>query len=195
MPAEIKSIAGTLNLDDPLESLGKAFHRDARNVEFDGTPPNRRIKVKPGNIVVPNSLLPATGTNKTICRKYDSITKRIYFFNYNSAGNHGIYLYNTIPGTFQRLIEVGINTIGDPLAFTAESHTNFDIIYGDSVQGDILYYLDSLGRSSKINVSRALAGGYGNIQRSFLDVAKEPADIPPYVVYETDATNTVNNLR
>jgi hypothetical protein len=195
MPPEIKMLAGALNLDDPLESLGKAFHRDARNIEFDGTPPNRRVKTKPGNIAVSNALLPATGTNKTICRKYDSITKRIYFFNYNSGGKHGIYFYNTIPGTFQRLIEVGINTIGDPLAFNAESHTNFDIIYGDSVQGDILYWLDSLGRASKINVSRALAGGYGNIQRSFLDVAKEPADIPPYVVYETDATNTVNNLR
>lgn len=195
MPTEVKTLAGMLNLDDPLESLGKAFHRDARNIEFDGTPPNRRIKIKPGNIAVPNTLLPATGVNKVICAKYDSITKRIYFLNFNSGGNHGIYLYNTIPGTFQRLVEVGINTNGDPLGFTAESHTNFDIIYGDSAQGDIIYYLDSLFRPSKINVNRALSGGYGSIQRSFLDVAKEPADIPPTCIYEIDPTSTVNNLR
>jgi len=195
MPPEIKMLAGTLNLDDPLESLGKAFHRDGRNIEFDGTPPNRRCKIKPGNIAVPNVLLPAIGVNKTISERYDSLTKRIYFFNYNSGGKHGIYLYNTILGTFQRLVEVGINTIGDPLAFTAESYTNNDIINADSVQGDILYYLDSLGRPSKINVARALAAGYGSIQRSFLDVAKEPADIPPCVIYERDPANTVNNQR
>lgn len=195
MPPEIKTLLGAMNLDDPLESVGKGFHVDARNIEFDGTPPNRRAKIKPGNMAVPNSLLPPTGVNKIICRKYDSITKRIYFFNFNSAGSHGIYLYNTIPGTFQRLVQVGVNTLGDPLAFTAESHTNLDVIYGDGAQGDIMYFLDSLGRPSKVNISTALSGGYGNIKRSFLDVAKEPADMPPVCVYEQDASSTVNNLR
>lgn len=195
MPTEIKQLIGALDLDSSLETIGKGFHRDARNTDFEGVPPNRRAKIKPGNVAITNSLLPATDVNKTICRKYDPITKRIFFLNYNSGGKHGIYLYNTIAGTFQRLVEVGINTIGDPLAFTAESHTNIDIIYGDSTQGDILYYVDSLGRPSKININRALAGGYGNIQRSYLDVAKEPADIPPYVVYEIDPSNTINNLR
>lgn len=195
MPPEIKSLLGQLNLDDPLESLGNGFHRDSRNIEFDGTPPHRRVKQKPGNISITNSLLPVDGVNKTICEKYDSITQRIFFLNYNSQGYHGIYLYNTNAGTFQRLVEVGVNTIGDPLAFTAESHTNIDIIYGDSSQGNILYYIDSLGRASKINIDRALSGGYGNIQRSFLDVAKEPAAIPPYVKYESDPLNTINNLR
>jgi len=195
MPTEIKQLIGALNLDDPIEVLGKGFHRDATGVYPEGTPPNRRFRVLSSNEEIVNSLLPATGTNKTICQKYDAINNRIFFFNYNSLGNHGIYVYNRLSNTFQRLVEVGINTTGDPLEFTAESHTNIDIIYGDSTLGDLLLFVDSLGRPSKININRALSGGYGTIQRSFLDVAKEPAPIPPIVVYEYDAANTVNNLR
>lgn len=192
---EIKQFIGALNLDDSLEVIGKGNHNSARNIVFTGTPPNRRVNVMAGNILVNNSLLPATGVNKTIGEKYDPINKRIYFFNYNSLGKNGIYIFNTIPKTFQRLVEVGVNTIDDPLAFNAEIIYNIDVIYGDSQQGDILYYIDTLFRPSKININTALSGGYGSIQRSFLDVAKEPADIPPYVVYEDDSANTINNLR
>lgn len=192
---EIKQFLGAVNLDDPIEVLGKGFHRDSRGIVWEGMPPNRRARVIYGNSAVPSAFLPVTGTNKTIARKYDSLTKRIFYWNYNSAGEHGIYCYNTIGTTFQRLIEVGINTVGDPLQFSAESFVNYDIIYGDSTQGDILYWIDSLGRPSKININRALSGGYGSIQRSFLDVAKEPAAIPPYIVYENDPTNTINNCR
>lgn len=195
MPQEIKQLAGAMNLDDPDEVIGAAFHRDARNICFKGLPPNRRLELIAGNTSISNALLPITGINKTILCRYDPINKCIYFFNYNSGGSHGIYRFNTMPQVFQRLVEVGVNTNGDVLGFTGEILYNFDIIYGDSVQGDIIYWVDSLGRPSKINVTRALAGGYGTIERSFLDVSKEPSDIPPYVVYEDDGSNTVNNLR
>lgn len=192
---EIKQLTGALNLDDPIEVLGKGFHRDATGIYFEGTVPNRRVRVLSSNEEIVNSLLPATGTNKTICQKYDPINSRIFFLNYNSLGNHGVYVYNRLSNTFQRLVEVGINTSGDPLQFTPDSHSNIDIIYGDSSQGDILYFIDSIGRPTKVNINRALSGGYGSIQRSFMDVAKEPSPAPPVVVYEYDAANTVNNLR
>jgi hypothetical protein len=195
MPQEIKQLIGAMNLDDPIESIGRGFHRDARNIVFRGTPPNRRVELVPGNAVKNNAFLPGSGTNKTILERYDPKNKCIYFFNFNSAGSHGIYRFNTIPETFQRLVEVGVNTNGDVLGFTAEKLFNFDIIYGDSSQGDIIYWIDSLGRTSKLNVSRALTGGYGTFERTFLDVCKEPADIPPVCIYEKDAANTVNNLR
>lgn len=184
-----------LNLDDPLKAVASTMHVGGRNIYFTGTPPNREANVVQGVLPVVNALLPSTGVNKTILEKYDQKNKRIYFANYNSTGKHGIYSFDTVAQTFSRLIEVGINTSGDPLAFTAESMYNADIIYGDSTQGDILYFTDSLNRPTKININRALSGGYGTIFRSFLDVAKEPADLIPYVVYENDPANTVNALR
>lgn len=192
---EIKQLSGIMNIDDPDETIGSGFHRDARNILFTGTPPNRKAQLIPGNDLKGSPLLPIVGVNKTILESYDAKNRCIYYFNFNSNGSHGIYRFNTISETFQRLIEVGVTTNGDILNFTAEKLYNFDIIYGDSVQGDILYWTDSLGRPSKVNVTRALNGGYGTMDRSFIDVAKEPSDIPPYVVYENDPTCTVNNLR
>lgn len=192
---QLKQLSGMLNLDDPLETVALVSHVGARNIYFTGTPPNRKANVVQGVLPISNSLLPTAGINKTIFQKYDQVNKRIYFANFNSSGSHGIYSFDTVAQTFSRLIEVGINTTGDPLTFTAESIYNTDIIYGDSTQGDILYFTDSLNRPTKININRALSGGYGSIRRSFLDVAKEPADLIPYVAYENDPANTVNNLR
>lgn len=192
---QLKQLSGMLNLDDPLKVVAPTSHVGARNIYFTGTPPNREANVVQGVLPITNALLPSSGVNKTIFKKYDQKNKRIYFGNYNSSGSHGIYLFDTIAQTFSRLIEVGINTSGDPLAFTAESIYNTDIIYGDNTQGDILYFTDSLNRPTKININRALSGGYGTILRSYLDVAKEPADMMPYVTYEDDPANTVNNLR
>jgi len=194
--AEIKQFAGAMNLDDPNEVIGKGFHKDARNIRFRGTMPNMRAEIMAGNIALTNSLLPAAGVNVTIGRYYDAVKKRIIFFNYNSSGNHGIYLFNTVSQTFQRIVEVGVNANGDVLGFDANVIIyNIDLIYGDSTQGDILYWINSQYECCKINIDTAIAGGYGTIQRSFLDVAKEPADIPPYVIYESDPSNTINNLR
>lgn len=192
---QIKQLSGMLNLDDPAKAVAPTSHIGGRNIYFTGTPPNREANVVQGVLPVINALLPSTGVNKTIFTKYDQVNKRIYFANFNSSGKHGIYSFDTIAQSFSRLIEVGINTSGDPLAFTAESLTNTDIIYGDSTLGDILYFTDSLNRPTKININRALSGGYGIIRRSYLDVAKEPSDIIPYVTYENDPSNTVNALR
>lgn len=195
MPVELIPFTGIMDLDSPDSVIPMAHHQEARNIVFRGTQPSLRLENLPGTTLIPFSTLPPSGTNKTKGKFYDPIGKRIFFFNYNSNFTSGIYVYNTIQGTFETLVQVGFNTTLDPLGFTPDVISNIDIIYGDSTQGDILYWIDDLGRPSKINVKRALDGDYGSIQRSFLDVAKEPADIPPYVVYENDNTVTVNNLR
>lgn len=195
MPIELVPFTGIMDLDSPNEVIPMAHHQEARNIHFRGMQPNLRIENIPGTTELVNPLLPIVGVNKTIGKYDDAINKRIFFFNYNSEDSSGIYVYNTIPATFQRLVELGINNSGDPLGFDAGVISDIDVIYGDSEQGDILYWVDTQGRPSKINVKTALAGDYGFIARSFLDVAKEPADIPPYVVYENDPAATVNNLR
>lgn len=104
-------------------------------------------------------------------------------------------MYDTIIGVWYRLVEQTVNANNDVLGFTQTPIIHIDIIYGDSEQGDILCFLDSFGVPKKLNIQRAINGGYGQIEASYLDVAKQPASIPPSVVYEYDAANTVNNLR
>lgn len=201
---EIKQLAGAINLDDPYEVLGKSFHRTARNIEFYGVPGNMRAQTVKGTSLIPNALLPTVGVNMTIGAKYDAVNQRIFFFNYNSAGGHGIYIYYTLLGTFATLIQTGANTTGDPLAFTPNRITSIDILYGDPFDGDLLFYVDSLYRPRKFNINRILAGNtptpswtsnvYSSVKNNFMEVIKAPPIMPPQSVYENDYTVDSNSL-
>jgi len=192
---EAKQIAGIMNLDDPEEIIPSVHHANARNIRFRGTPPHMRIENLPGTTLIPNTDLP-DGTNVCIGHYYDQVKGRLIYHNYNSNGNHGIYFYQLSTGTIQRIVKSNSGTSGDILNFDLlHPIIHVGIIYGDNTQGDIYYFLNCQGQPCKINIDRALSGGYGTIERSYLDVAKEPPSIPPIVSYEDDPTVTVNNMR
>lgn len=193
---EAKQQAGVLNQDDPPEVLPHGHHINARNVTFRGNGNNMRAQNIRGTTLVPNANLPSTGLNRTIGAHYDQVKGRLFFWNWNSANQHGIYIYTPSTGNFVPLIINTVGTDADALFLDLNfSCIHNSIIYGDNIQGDILYFLDGRGKPSKINIDRALANGYGTIKRTYLEVAKEPLDIPPQVVYEDDPTVTVNGMR
>ena len=148
--------SGNMNLDDPDLVLGQGQHRMARNGIFRGTQGRMRFESILGTTLVPNSLLPGTGTNKTINAHYDAVNQRIFFFNFNSAGNNGIYIYYTLTKVFVRLIQSGINTQGDVLGFTAAGRiSSVDIIYGDGVSGDLNAHREVTGRLELVELALA----------------------------------------
>jgi len=187
--------AGSMDLDSPDIVIPQGFHRMARNGIFRGPQGRMRFESVLGTNLVPNSFLPGTGVNMTINAHYDAVNQRVFFFNFNSAGNNGIYIYYTLAKVFQRLIQSGINTDGDVLGFTAAGRiSSVDILYGDGTSGDLLFFVDSLKRPRKLNINRLLAGTYVNIKSTYLDVIKAPPIPPPQCVYENDATVSANNL-
>jgi hypothetical protein len=104
--------------------------------------------------------------------------------------------------TVSRLFESGLDSVGDILNFTlTEPITSINIIYGDlyntllDTEGDVLYWVDSFGRPSKLNIGRKIAGVYNLYERSFLDVAKAPPTMPIKCAYENDNNVTSNNLK
>lgn len=187
--------SGQLNYDDPIEVVPSVAHVDALNVQFSGTLPNLQAKNTPGTREKTNPFLTNDNNNLTVGRFYDSVNKRIFIFNYRGDAKKALYMYDTVLGVFYRLAEESINVEAGVLGIGQTPIIHINIIYGDSAQGDILYWIDSFGSPKKINVQRAISGGYGTILPGYLDVAKQPADIPPYVVYEDDPSNTVNNCR
>lgn len=195
---DLLQFVGGMDADSPNENIGKGYVRGAYDIIWRGPVGNRRPETTYGTNLVPNAYLPNTGTHLTIGVKYDAVYQRLFFFNYNSAGFHGIYVYNTAAqpvATFQVLIKTGTNTVGDPLGFTTTGKiTSIDILYADAPIGPILFYVDSLGRPTQININRYLAGTYPAIQRSFIDVIKAPPVSAPQVTYENDYTVQANNL-
>ena len=194
-------ISGMMDLDTPNEVWQKGRHGYARNLEFYGNAGNYKAQVKLGTTLHSNSFLPTAGVNNIIGGKYDAIHKRIIYFNYNSLGYNGIYIFNTLTETFQVLVQAYTNSSIDFLNFTATNPiSSIDIIYGDPYSsssdtgGDLLTFADSLGRPTKLNIDRYLAGVYTNISRDFIDLAKAPPVMPIKCTYENDNTVTVNNL-
>ena len=192
---------GGMDLDSPDYVVPAGWHRQARNLIPRGNKGNQRLESQLGTTVIPNSYLPLSGNNKCIGNFFDAVNQRFFWFNYNSAGNNGIYIYNTVSGIIQRLIQSGFSTDGDILNFTADMYiTSVDIIYGETYNstldtgGDLLFFVDSLLRPTKINIQRYLASIYGTIERSYIDVAKAPPVMPIKCTYENDNTTKVNNL-
>lgn len=187
-----------MDADSPNENIGKGYVRAAYDILWRGPVGNRRPETTYGTNLVPNALLPGTGTHKTLRAHYDAVYGRVFFFNYNSAGKHGIYVYNTSAqpvAAFQLLMQTGTNTVGDPLGFTLTGDiSSVDILYADIPIGPILFYVDTLGRPTQININRYLAATYPAIQRSFIDVIKAPPVMAPQVSYENDNTVQANNL-
>lgn len=195
MPLDTHSFLGAMDLDSPDHVIPKGRHRTARNGIFRGQQPNMRFESVVGTTLQDNPLLPVIGVNKNIGWHYDAVNQRVIFANFNSSGSHGWYIFNTLTKTFQRLIETGINTVGDPLAFTASGYiSSIDIRYGDGTEGDLLFYVDSLKRPSKFNIQRILAGTLNPIKREYLEVIKAPFPFKPEVTYENDTTVNSNNL-
>jgi hypothetical protein len=184
------------NQDDDPSVMKMGEHILARNGKFIGTPGKYRLQNIPGNQLIPNTFLPATGTNTCIGGMYDQVKNRLIWANCNSLGVHALYIMDVATKTISRLIMDGFNTVGDPLAFTTSGMIlSWNIVYGDATQGDVLFFPNSQKQPCQVNIDRALAGGYGPIQRKFIDVIRNPPDIPPQVIYQDDATVTVNNLR
>lgn len=200
MPVSEKQFSGVMNLDDNNDVLPSAHHKDAKNIVFRGNGNTQIAQSVPGNRLIANTL-PA-GTNSCIGHYFDQLNNRIFYFNYNSNGNNGIYIYNTVAKTVSALFISGTHSTGDILNFTiTEPITSINIIYGDAynslldTEGDVLYWVDSLGRPSKLNIDRKIAGVYASYRRSYLDVAKAPPAMPIKCSYEYDNNVTNNNLK
>ena len=200
MKTERKQIAGVMNLDDSNDVLPSGHHKEAKNIVFRGSQGGVSAQNILGNRNIATSL--PSGTNSCIGSHYDAQKQRLFYFNFNSNGNHGIYIYNTIPKTIQALFINNTHSSGDVLGFNINNPiTSINIMYNDDykpsldIDGDVLYWIDSLGRPSKLNIDRKLANVYASYKRSYLDVSKAPPSMPVKCSYEYDNNVTNNNLR
>lgn len=183
-----------MDLDSPLEAMQRGWHRNARNIEFKGFKGDKR----PQNIVGTTPMfsdLPS-GNNVCIGRYFDEKNNNLYWFNYNSAGSNAIYVINIKTFVVATVIQDGINTNGIILGFDPNVTINsIDIIYGDPNTGDLLWWIDSQGRPSMLNIQQYLGllpltnPAYTNIKRGYIDVAKSPLRMAPKASYINVFTN------
>ena len=138
--------------------------------------------------------LPA-GLNKVIGSVSDLKDGIVVFFVWNANEDHSIYRFSSASDVAELVYRDSV------LGFQADSFVKGDVIRNLS-QDSLLYFTDGITSPKKINVSRALRGGYSSVLNTgsdsdkleFITLAKKPPLDPPTFSFFTDSTVRENNI-
>ena len=189
------SFLSGLDLDTSLFLLKKDAYIDALNITRDAITGGQDMAITNvvGNRIV-NYTLPA-GTNTCIGSYANTLRNTVIYFVYNSNDLHSILQYNDTSRTITKIFENLTDSGGeDILGFTLTGKITSINIYPRD-EGDLLYFLDSQGRPTGLNIARFIAGEYTPVTRSVINVIKAPPLSPPSAIYGNDTTVTNNNLK
>lgn len=147
----------------------------------------------PGSTLIQNSL-PA-GNNVGIGYGKNEEKGKLYYFNYNDQGNHGIYVLDIITKSVTPVLINKTDTNGvDILRFSID----FLINHVDIIQDNLIYWVDGLNKARKFNIKKAIdksPSGYGSvIIEDYITAYKKTGIFSATVDYFTDLTRTSNYL-
>ena len=194
---EVKNFSGGLNLDDSRQSVAPNDYIDALNISHDAIEGSNDQSV---TIIIANRIGDATyvypsGTCKCIGAYPNTLRSTIIQFLWNSDDYHLVLEYNLITRLHTKIFENLTDSGGiDVLGFT-QAGKILSINVFNREEGDLLFFLDSLGRPTQIDISLFKQGEYTPVTRAILDKGKKPPLSPPSVIYDNDTTRLSNNLR
>ena len=186
---------GGQDSDTALEYIGDGNFIDALNIVNNSSGVGNKgiVTNLKGNLEVEFDL--PDGENLTIGTAEDHENRKFYFFNWNSNKNHGIYQFNSITRTVQKVLLNIIDTGGvDILKFDK----NYLILHADVLRGNQLFWVDGLNEARKTNIDKLLDKtdtGYGEIiLEEYISAYKSTANYAPKVKYFSDATKPYNKV-
>ncbi len=191
---DVKRFSGIMNTDDKPESVLAPQHIDAKNLRFYGGQNGLIAENIKGNYIIANSSLPANGENICIGSYFDQVNQLIYFFNYNSQGNHGIYQLDVNTETITKIFLCNTDSLTDVLNFNADYPVHsVALVYRDQGQGNLLYWTDGYNAPKYLNVDTV--SSLAPFTSDMLTAAKNAPLTPPLTEYGNDTTVLTNNLR
>lgn len=138
-------------------------------------------------------------TNQCIGSHYDELKQRVFYFNYNSSGYNGIYVYDVKTNAISPLLISYVDSAEDLFGFDPKYPiASVNILYRTEEEGDVLHWTDRLNRPMKLNILEATVSGktYGtNWKKSYLTVASQMPTTAPVCSYGDDANVSSNNLK
>ena len=201
-----KLIPRYLNKDDDARLIKSIEMTDALNVRISSEENgdggvvknafgNSAVVFRSGNNWqgLPHAL--PSGTNKVVGSVSDLKNGVIIFFVYNSNASHSIYRFTTSQNDVELVYRDSV------LAFQSDSFVKGDVI-NNLYNEVLLYFTDGITSPKKINVSRAIIGGYSEVitngtneqKLEFITLAKKPPLDPPTYEFFTDTTVDDNNI-
>lgn len=136
-----------------------------------------------------------TGDNKVVGSVADLQDGIVIFFVWNSTQKHSIYRFTTAVGKSELVYRDSV------LSFQKDTLVQADLIRNLDTD-TLLYFTDGLTSPKKLNVSRAVRGGYSSVLNSgsdiekleFITLAKKPPLDPPTFEFITDSSSKDNNI-
>lgn len=193
---EVKNFSGKMDLDSSPFRVAPNDYIHALNITKDAIEgSNDRVVTNVvGNRLVSYSY--HSGGTPTVIGAYpNTVRKTVIVFAFHPTGYHTIFEYNNTTRTTQKLLENLTDTGGvDILGFTLLGKITSVNIYNRD-EGDLLYFLDSLGRPTGFNIESMRSGLYTPVTRQIINVIKAPPLSQPSIVYGNDTTRRNNNLR
>ena len=201
-----KLVPRYLNKEDDVRLVKNVEMTDALNVRISADTNgdggviknaygNEGVAFKAGNNWQGKSHALPAGTNKVIGDVADLKDGIVVFFVWNSNEDHSIYRFSTAAGVAELVYRDSV------LGFQADSFIKGDVIRNLD-EDSLLYFTDGITSPKKINVSRAIRGGYSSVlsngtdseKLEFITLAKKPPLDPPTFSFFTDTTVQENNI-
>ncbi len=136
-------------------------------------------------------------TNQCIGSHYDELKQRVFYFNYNSAGYNGIYVYDVKTNAVSPLLISFVDSQEDIFGFDPKFPiASVNILYRTEEDGDILHWTDRNQRPMKLNIKDATDKIYGTEwKKEYLTVARKMPLEAPICQYSNTTNATSNNLK
>lgn len=191
---DVKKFGGVMNADDLETDVLPHQHINARNIRFFGGQNGLSAQNVKGNYIVENDDLPA-GTNEGIGAFYDSVKRRIIWFNWNSNGDHGIYQLAIQSNLITPIFICGTDSATDIFSFSRNYPVHSSaLVYRTTGDGDLLYWTDGLNRPRYLNVDTVST--LAPFTEDMINAAKMPPLVPPSgVAYTSDAAYSSNRVK
>jgi len=137
----------------------------------------------------------SSGQNIVIGAAANTLRNSIVFMEWNEDDYHSILEYDRTSGVISPILLNLIDTGGiDILGFTKnEKITSINIYNRD--EGDLLLFVDSLGRSTYMDIALMKSKVYVPVTRDIIELATVQPLSPPQCIYANDTTKSVNYTR
>ena len=178
---ENRLFTGGLDQDSSDEIIANGDYPYALNCRVSTVGNIGQVTNSMGTVEVVTQL--PSGDNQVIGSFQNKLTKKLYYFLYNSNAEHTIYEFDG-----QNIVTV-----------ITSSLFNFNPAYkitGVTMIGDMLFWTDNLNESMVIDVERAKAGQYiAPYKLEYFTQIKKPPLNPPTALYVNAYDRKVNYLK
>lgn len=188
---EKRYFEGGINADDEPRLLAPDEYLNMENMRIGAHQSGKNLRIEniPSTILLYNTL--QAGTNLTIGTAKDYARKRIFFFNWNSTGEHGIYAYDLNLSTSYIVLLSSQTAAG--LNFSKSYRINRNA----KVYNDLLIWTDNLNEPRCINIEAGIKlnhAGYTTTVAAYatpipytaITLIKKPPVYPLYTGRDTD---------